>query len=301
MTEWLGLLAGVMFLGMLIWTYLMWVDLKRLRAIAMAFGEGDFTVRSRLSERSPLYYLATSLDQMAERIQKLMISHKELTDAVSHELRTPVARLRFGMAMLQSSEQEQERQRYIQGIYQDIDELEQLVGELLNHARSERGRPNLKYQCLHVESWLRRQLKKARLGLGGIGLEYQVKGGRYASFEPESMARALTNLIQNAKRYASHRINVIFEQRDGDCLLIVDDDGPGIPMQEQKSIFDAFVRLDQSSHQEMGGFGLGLAIAQRISHNHDGDISVAVSPMGGARFVICWPKAIEPSNGPLNG
>jgi two-component system sensor kinase ParS len=72
--------------------------------------------------------------------------------------------------------------------------------------------------------------------------------------------------------------------------LIVDDDGPGIPEQERESVFNAFKRLDSSRDRGTGGFGLGLAVAQRISEWHGGEITVGDSPLGGARFEIRWPQ-----------
>jgi two-component system sensor kinase ParS len=109
---------------------------------------------------------------------------------------------------------------------------------------------------------------------------------RYAQFDPLLMARALSNLLQNAARYAQRKVNVIFAVENGYFQLIVDDDGPGIPDAERDSIFDAFKRLDSSRDRGSGGYGLGLSIAYRISEWHGGEICVSDSPLGGARFEI---------------
>jgi len=83
-------------------------------------------------------------------------------------------------------------------------------------------------------------------------------------------------------------IRVVFSNDNGNYLLSVDDDG--VPEENRETIFDAFTRLDASRDRDTGGFGLGLSIAQRISQNHGGKISVKESSLGGASFVIFWPE-----------
>ncbi len=287
-------LALLVALAVLFWVYPLWRDLKRLGVTAEAFGEGDFSVRAQLSKRSVLHHLATTFDGMAKRIQRLISSHKELTNAVSHELRTPIARLRFGMEMLQSSTSEEDRARYLHSMNADIDELDQLVAELLTYARFDRDKPALKLQRQLVEPWLTGVIRQARIGKDELPIDCKIdqKPPTYASFEPRLMARALGNLLQNARRYAQTQVHVTFTSHHGRYWISVDDDGPGIPEQERKHIFEAFKRLDVSRDRESGGYGLGLAIVQRISQWHGGETTVEPSPFGGARFVISWPENV---------
>jgi signal transduction histidine kinase len=101
---------------------------------------------------------------MADRIQSLISSHKELTNAVSHELRTPIARLRFGMEMLQDSTREEDRARFMASMNSDIDELDQLVAELLTYARFDRDRPELEFKRQEILPWLDGVIRQARVG-----------------------------------------------------------------------------------------------------------------------------------------
>lgn len=96
----------------------------------------------------------------------------------------------------------------------------------------------------------------------------------------------LDNLVQNALRYADQHIEVTLTKDNSDYLLIVEDDGTGIPKTEREHIFDAFSRLDASRDRASGGFGLGLAIAARIVKEHKGNISIGDSMLGGARFEV---------------
>ena len=105
------------------------------------------------------------------------------------------------------------------------------------------------------------------------------------------MSRVLDNLVQNALRYANQQVLVIFTKDKNNYVLIVEDDGTGIPKTERTHIFDAFSRLDASRDRASGGFGLGLAIAERIVKGHQGNISIQSSELGGAKFEVQFPAA----------
>lgn len=279
-------------LAVLLWVYPLWRDLKQLGISTKAFGQGDFSVRSDARKHSVLYRLSGSFNAMADRIQSLISSHKELTNAVSHELRTPIARLRFGMEMLQDSKKEKDRTRFMESMSADIDELDQLVAELLTYARFDRDKPVLEFQRQDIYPWLNEIVRQAKIGKDKLSIEFEIAGQdfRYARFDPLLLARALGNLLQNAKRYASSEIKIVFSNENGYFKLSVDDDGEGIPEADRESIFDAFKRLDISRDRGTGGYGLGLSIAQRISHWHGGEITITDSPLGGASFTIRWPN-----------
>ena len=278
-------------LAVLFWVYPLWKDLKRLGISAKAFGQGDFSVRALPRKHSVLYRLAGTFNAMADRIQGLISSHKELTNAVSHELRTPIARLRFGMEMLETSTEAEDRSRYMASMNDDIDELDQLVAELLTYARFDRDRPVLEFQRLEIYPWLDEVIRQAKIGMDDLVIDFEIPDQelRHAHFDPVLMARALGNLLQNAKRYARSEIKVTFSRDNGYYQLRVDDDGAGIPEDEREKIFDAFRRLDASRDRGTGGYGLGLSIVQRIMQWHGGEVSVAGSPLGGASLIVRWP------------
>jgi len=287
-------LAALVALAVLFWVFPLWRDLKRLSVSTSAFGRGDFSRRVALSKHSVLLGLAETFNGMANRIQRLISSHKELTNAVSHELRTPLARLRFGMEMLQSSSDEADRKRYMESMNTDIDELDQLVAELLTYARFDRDKPELKFQHQSIKPWLEKIIQQEKAGEDHLSIDFKITGNnlKHARFEPRLMARAVGNLLQNAKRYAQTRVCVAFTQDSDNYQIMVDDDGSGIPENEREHIFEAFKRLDASRDRGTGGYGLGLAIVQRICQWHEGTVTVEDSPrLKGARFIIRWPKS----------
>jgi len=228
---------------------------------------------------------------MAGRIQQLIDSHKDLTRAVSHELRTPISRIRFSLEMVQVSGNEPERLHYLQEIGQDIDELDSLVSELLIYARFDRETPDLNREERLLAPWLADTVHTSKTQFQQIVCTCRIArdaGAIKARIAPRFMTRALTNLIANAAKYARRQVIVSLEKKDRDCLIHVDDDGPGIPEADRERIFEPFVRIDSSRNRTTGGHGLGLAIVRRIVTMHRGRVWVEPSSLGGARFTICW-------------
>jgi len=103
------------------------------------------------------------------------------------------------------------------------------------------------------------------------------------------MERVLDNLVNNALRYASQRLRVSLWFDGAQGNLQVEDDGPGIPLDERERVFEPFVRLDPSRDRATGGCGPGLAIVHSIAHALSGRVSIETSPLGGASVRLCWP------------
>jgi two-component system sensor histidine kinase RstB len=229
---------------------------------------------------------------MAERIQQLIATQKELSSAISHELRTPIARLRFALEMLAETPDPNERERLWRTMEADLDELDGLIDSSLTYARFEREQPDLDLTAVEIAPWLEEQVEASRVL--ARKLELQVDNTALppllrVELDRRSMPYAITNLLRNAIKYARTRIRVSTEVRDGRIQVHVDDDGIGIPADERERVFSAFTRLDRSRDRATGGYGLGLAIARLVLEQHGGNASAAASPLGGARFTLSWP------------
>lgn len=285
-----GLCLVLLGIAALLWALPFWRQLSSISRTAAALGEGQLDVRARVSGSSALWPLANTFNQMAERIQHLLTAQKELTNAVSHELRTPIARLRFGMEMVESSPGQQDRNRYVDGIYRDLDELDDLISELLTYANFEWKVAELKLQEQAVGPWLKEVIHELkRDSPAHIQQESLEDHQLVACFEPRYLGRAIGNLVQNAARYGNGLVKVSVEHQGMDILIHVDDDGPGIPVTDRERIFEPFARLDSSRSRDSGGYGLGLAIVNRAVAAHRGSVSISCSPLGGSRFTLRWP------------
>lgn len=284
--------TGVLFAIVLwLWIRPVWRDLESLRQTARALGEGRLATRAGADSRlfAPL---ADTLNAMAERIQHLIATQKELSSAVSHELRTPIARLRFALEMLAETERDDERERLWKSMDDDLDELDALIDTSLTYARFERETPALNPVETALTPWIEDIVEDMRRLGGPARIDVDLSGlpeNSRADLDRKWMPYALKNLLRNAGKYARSRI-VVAAGRDGDDICInVDDDGIGVPEAEREHIFSAFTRLDRSRDRATGGYGLGLAITRRILELHRGRASAADSPLGGARFTLRWP------------
>jgi two-component system sensor kinase ParS len=273
------------------WVRPFWRDLRRLHYAAGEIGAGRFSVSTRVGRFSPLRQFADAFRAMAGRIGALLQSHRMLTSAVSHELRTPIARLRFSHSLALEESDLRAKDRYLARMEVDIAEIDALTSELLDYARLERGMPSIEQQLVPAEAWLEDVLADARNGDGKAPAAVDIRASasvEQVRCEPRYMARALVNLLRNARAHARSKVAVSLRQESGRTILEVDDDGRGIPVRDRERLFEPFTRLDDCRARDSGGFGLGLAIVRQVARWHGGDATIGDSPLGGARVSIVW-------------
>lgn len=286
-------LIGVIFaIALWFWVRPVWRDLEAIRQTARDLGDGHLESRSPAAHSQLFAPLADTLNGMAERIQQLIATHRELSCGISHELRTPIARMRFALEMLAETDAPEEKERLWNMMETDLDELDNLIDSSLTYSRFERELPEAHFSAVHFAEWLEEEIDSVRL----LGRQLQISVDTSAlphdlivELDRKAMPYALRNLLRNAIKYANRQIVVNAETRDGQVFVHVDDDGIGIPVEERENIFSAFTRLDRSRDRSTGGYGLGLAIARRVLELHRGIASAADAPLGGARFTLAWP------------
>ena len=265
---------------------------KKIRTVEQAVRHiraGDLSARADVPGRDEVSQLASAFNSMAEHIQRLIDSQRELTRAVSHELRTPVARIRFAMEMLADTEDAEGRYEQLAHLDRDIDELNKLIDEILTYAKLEQGTPTLRFESVDLAEVLRQVARETE----ALGVSARVEVGAEtvtAEAEKRYLHRVLQNLAGNAVRYANGRIRLSAGSDDGWVFVAVEDDGPGIPEKDREKVFEPFTRLDDSRTRASGGYGLGLSIVARIAFWFGGRVRVEQSQaLGGARFVMEWP------------
>lgn len=235
--------------------------------------------------------MVESLQARAGRLAALVESHRELTGAVCHEMRHPLMRLRFRHALVREAPDRAERDQNLERMAEDLDLLERLAEELLTWVQLEADRSEPPAGTFAVAPWLETIERQARALAGARGdvleLEFLARAGELHG-EPQSLARALANLVANALRFASRKVRVIVEADASGQRIHVDDDGPGIAPESREAIFEAFRRGAPGREAPSRGFGLGLAIVRRVAERHAGTASVADGPLGGARFTLAW-------------
>jgi two-component system sensor histidine kinase RstB len=261
-----------------------------LKRVARQLGNGNLDARAKLPEDSGVAELGAAFNGMADNLQSLIQSRRELLNAVSHDLRTPIARLRYRLAMLEDGVADDVRS----AMDRDISSIDKMIEELLLYSRLEQARDVLQPQTLALWPWLNGVV--AQHAADFPDTDYQLTAVAPAlhaltvDADPFYLERALSNLLRNAARYGQGRVEVSLGADETQCWIKVADNGPGIPEGERERVFEPFVRLDRSRDRRTGGYGLGLAIVQRIMGWHHGQASVATADLGGACFTLCWPR-----------
>jgi len=270
-----------------LWSRSHWRALQSLSRMADEFGAGKLSVRARLKPSDAVYPLAERINHMAGRIEDLMEAQRNLLHSVSHELRTPIARLEFALELLDAKARDPELSRRIAAMEGDLSELNNLVKELLDMSKLDSTR-TLQGAPVELEALLRDCCATLPPSPQQVACEL-ASGLGTVEADARLLARAVGNLLRNAQKYAQGRIVLSARRTPDGVEIAVDDDGPGIPLDERERIFDPFYRLDRSRDRATGGFGLGLSIAHKAVALHGGTLRVESSPLGGARFVLRLP------------
>lgn len=247
----------------------------RLADAAEAFGKGrdpDFRPRGAREVRRA----GNAFIEMKRRIERAMGERTTMLNGVSHDLRTILTRFKLSLALL-------ERSPDLEALEKDVDEMSRMLEDYLAFARGDAGEAA-------IETDIRALLEELKLDAERQGHQTQLKvvGDPLVVIRPDAFRRLLTNLVSNAARFGdSIAISATHDARY--LIVMVDDDGPGIPPDQREDVFRPFFRLDEARNVDSGGTGLGLAIARDIARAHGGDIILGDSPMGGLRATVRLP------------
>lgn len=265
-----------------LWLWPVARDIRQLERQLDDFGSGMVQPSDQVPAGSLLAPIATAVTRMAAQIRRLLLLQREMTQAVSHELRTPLARLKFALELQALPEHER------QAMLEDVREMDQLVDEMLDYARLESHTMRLSFEDVDVPELLHNLVEKLQM-LPGPSIVLHQPTTLTAQLDAHYFERAVQNLVVNAKRHAKQQVTVTVLLDEPQFVLLVDDDGPGIPANQREAILQPFVRLDESRSKGKGGFGLGLAIVSRIVSWHQGLLEITDSPLGGAQFQMRMP------------
>lgn len=280
----LGFIAISLALPVFIWMRPHWQDMLKLESAAQRFGEGHLTERIHFDSGSSFDRLGIAFNQMADNINALIASKKQLIDGIAHELRTPLVRLRYRLEMSENLTGAES-----QALNRDIGQLEALIEELLTYARLDRPQTELHLSTPDLPVWLQTHINDVQSVNPQRKLLTAITPGAYGALDMRLMERVLDNLMNNAMRYSETTLRIGLDLQGSQTILCVEDDGPGIEPAEREKVFEPFVRLDPSRDRATGGCGLGLAIVRSIAQAMGGSVRCEASELGGARFVFSWP------------
>ncbi|MBL8515126.1 MAG: ATP-binding protein, partial [Betaproteobacteria bacterium] len=210
---------------------------------------------------------------------------------VSHEFRTPISRLRFRHELALGAPDAAKKDVQLHAMIDSIDQLDDLARELLEYARLECETPKIDEVPIDVASWLAELTEDAReiarVGHRTVDISGEC-GCANIDGDYRYLTRAAGNLLRNAIRSAKSTIKVSVKRVNGRQSVMVEDDGPGIPVAERLRVFEPFARLDASRGRDLGGFGIGLAIVKQVARWHGGTVEIGDSVLGGASVTMTW-------------
>ena len=274
------------------WVWPLSRDLKKLQNQTKTPNAQGVPSKVDIGMRSAVYPLASAHNSMADRLDELIASQKEMTSAVSHELRTPLARMKFALEMMPENPSSQAEKKLI-SLKKDVNEMNELITQLLNYAGYEQHAKKLNMSSgdmpAMVENILQNCADNAEKQGRSIVHKVNVKTHSAMNCEWHLMERAIHNVVQNAFRYAESLVVVTLDQKDNFYCVFIEDDGLGIPEEQRENVLNAFVRLREQESEKTSGFGLGLSIVKRILRWHGGSVEVSESNFGGAKFLLRWP------------
>ncbi|TQI73328.1 two-component system osmolarity sensor histidine kinase EnvZ [Bosea sp. AK1] len=247
----------------------------KLADAAEAFGKGrdaDFRPRGAREVRRA----GNAFIEMKRRVERSIGERTTMLNGVSHDLRTILTRFKLSLALM-------ERSSEIEALEKDVDEMSRMLEDYLAFARGDAGETAVEADIRSLLEELKSDAERQ-----GHQTELTVVGDPLVVIRQDAFRRLLTNLVSNAARYGD-RIAIRATHDARYLIVMVDDDGPGIPPDQREEVFRPFFRLDEARNVDGGGTGLGLAIARDIARAHGGDIMLGDSPLGGLRATVRLP------------
>jgi signal transduction histidine kinase len=246
------------------------------------------------------------MNEMLDRLQDASERQRQFVSDASHELRSPVSAMRATGEVALAHPDAADWPVVVRRMLTEDDRMEQIVGDLLELARGEDAvlpdtPVDLDDVALEEVARARRSGVTVQTGAVSAG---RVRGSR------EQLTRVVRNLLDNATRHANSTVRIALSTTDdhpapasatgatngqhGSVVLVVEDDGRGIPPEERERVFERFTRLDEGRARDEGGLGLGLAMVRAIAERHGGAVAVTDPTdlaFPGARVVVTLPEA----------
>ena len=245
-----------------------------LAKAAERFGRGEEIGEYRPSGALEIRKAGFEFDRMRKRIMRHLNQRSEMLSGISHDLKTPLTRLKLQLALMRDQDLSKKMSL-------DIDEMEKMLNEYLQFTSSNYQEKNETFNVSELIENIITQYNNRNISMKIIPRIYM--DGR-----KNLIQRSINNLIDNALKHAK-KINLNLSKKNNNILIIIDDDGPGIPVNERENVFKPFYKVDKSRGESKSSVGLGLSITSDAIKSHGGNIVLDKSPQNGLRVKIILP------------
>lgn len=264
-------------------TYVFFRHIDQVRRHAQRVAEGDYNAVLSKPRFAAFAELHDDLNHMTRALAEKTQENHLLTAAIHHELRTPLTRLRLALDMALTTPRIQEIPELLQDMDAALEELSRLMEDLLTLSRLRLAQQPPPREDLALDQLLAEYL----VSLDDARIQWNLVPCRLHA-NRLLLERALSNLIENARKYARQRINISLTLTDDAIELDINDDGPGIPEEAREWVRQPFFRVDKHRSRITGGVGLGLAIADLALKDSGAQWVIGTSAWGGASFHLTW-------------
>jgi two-component system sensor histidine kinase CpxA len=245
-------------------------------------------------------------NHMAERLESLVDAQKLLLRDVSHELRSPLSRLSVALELARE-DAEPAMTAHLERIQREAERLNLLIGQLLTLSSMEALDRIEKFKPLLLNRMIERLIPDAEFEATQreCAVVFHADSDFWVRGNEDLLYRAVENVVRNAVRYTKSgsgvdiQLTTVNGREAGKVRIDVSDRGPGIPSDQRDAIFRPFYRVDSARSPETGGFGVGLAIAERAIRLHKGEMSALARDGGGTTIRITLPRSSTPASGAL--
>lgn len=269
---------------------------QRMLASFRQVREGDYSHRMEIQGHDEYAVMASEFNALTDRLQQTEESRRQFVSDASHELRTPLAAIRLlSDSILQNDMDKDTVKEFVQDISSESDRLTRMTSKLLSLTaldtkQFESFEPevvNLSQCCKKAVRMLTPFAKEK-----GAFIEESSEEDCYVLAREDDVFQLVLNLAENGVKYAQQdgQVRLIAYSQGENAVLIVEDNGIGIPEGELERIFERFYRVDKARSREAGGTGLGLAIVRETVEKFGGTVSATNRPQGGARFTVRFPR-----------
>jgi len=281
------------FLAILLIPYSLYVlkPFKTLMDSIEKISQGDLSHSIEVKENNEFKPLVDAFNNMRLKIQEMIDEKQRLIADVSHELRSPLTRMRLSLEVL--SKDPEARKGYIPQVISEIEELDFLIGDLLELSKLELDDSKVKIENIDLVNLIEQQIEKHMLLFNKHELTIKLDLSHepiYMKSDFHLMERVFNNFFSNILKYAPAKsvVDISLKKTDNQIRLAIRDRGQGISPDEYEKIFEPFYRTDKSRSRKTGGTGLGLAITKKIVELHGGKIMVTTpeDDQGGVAFNI---------------
>jgi signal transduction histidine kinase len=266
------------------------------RLLLQTLGDGLALALERAELRRQMEEVRRSASHLERRVAEGEETASNLMSVVAHEIRSPLTAIKaYAEALLESLQNAQApRERFLSIINVECDRLSRLVTDILDLSRLESGQRPLRLSTFEPETVVRETLESLQPVLQARRIRTAITAEPKLQLEADAdlVRRLLINLLGNAAKFSpiGGEVRVSASARGQDCVIAVEDQGPGIPPDDLPHVFERFYRSRQNGEPEAEGTGLGLAIARGIVELHGGRIHVEIPERGGTRFVFQLPQ-----------